>query len=126
MSHSPGHQKFPDHHVREDRIPRRVTATIAGETIADSTDAIRVDEDEMPARWYFPRADVAMSRLEHTETTTECPFKGKASYFTLKLTGKTLPDTAWSYEDPYDEHRALQGRVAFWEEKIPGIQVRTV
>jgi uncharacterized protein (DUF427 family) len=125
MSKSPGHQKSPEHQVRERRVGQRMTVTIGDEVVADSNDVIRVDEDKSPPRHYFPRADVTLSRFAPTDTTSECPFKGKASYFTLNLPGTPLKDVAWTYEHPYDEHRALQGRIAFWEEKIPGVRIQT-
>src|SRR5919201_2070548 len=113
MGKSPGHQKWPQHHVREHPIAERVTVEVEGERVAESTRVIRVDEDEHPARYYFPRADVEMDKLEPSATTTECPFKGTAHYFNVRVGGKAFDDAVWTYEDPYDEHRALAGRLAF-------------
>jgi uncharacterized protein (DUF427 family) len=123
MSKSPGHQKWPDHEVRETRVGQRMKVEIGGDVLADSADVIRVDESDYPARYYFPRADVKMDRLERSDTTTECPFKGSANYFSVMLGDKTLKDAVWTYEDPYDEHVALKERVAFYEENIPGIRI---
>lgn len=123
MGKSPGHQKWPDHQVREQRVGQRVKVAIDGNVIADSSDVIRVDEDEHPARYYFPRADVVMSKLARSDTTTECPFKGTAHYFSIVLGDKKLNDAIWSYEDPYDEHRDLTSRLAFYDDKIPSIQI---
>jgi uncharacterized protein (DUF427 family) len=119
MSKSPGHQKHPDHHVIEHHLKERVTLRVKDEIIAESSDVIRVDEDGHPTRYYFPRGDVRMERLQPTSTTSECPFKGVASYFTLNADGRQLKDAAWSYETPYDEHLELKERVAFWEERTP-------
>jgi uncharacterized protein (DUF427 family) len=77
-----------------------VTVDFEGQRIADSHDVIRVDEDGSPVRYYFPRAHVAMDRLERAATTTQCPFKGTAHHFNLKLGERTLADAIWSYEDP--------------------------
>ena len=123
MSKSPGHQKWPDHEVRETRVGQRIKVELDGEVIADSADVIRLDESEHPARYYFPRADVKMNKLVRSDTTTECPFKGSARYFSVVLGDKTLEDAVWTYEDPYDEHVALKERVAFYEENIPGIRI---
>jgi len=101
-------------------------ARIAGQVLADSRDVIRVDEDEHLARYYFPRNDVNFAALERTSTTTECPFKGKAKYFSVHANGGTLPDAAWTYETPYEEHADLKERIAFYEDKYPEIEVSVV
>lgn len=119
MSKSPGHQQHPHHHVTEHHLKERITVKVKDEIIAESSDVIRVDEDGHRTRYYFPRNDVKMERLQPTATTTECPFKGVASYFTVNVDGRQLKDAAWSYETPYDEHAELKDRVAFWEERAP-------
>ena len=123
MSRSPGHQQHPEHHVAERHLDQRMTVSIDGEVIADSTDVIRVDEDKAPARFYFPRSDVKMDKLQSSNTTTVCPFKGTARYFSISAGGKQLKDSVWSYETPYDEHARLAGRVAFYDDKMPEIEI---
>ena len=123
MSKSPGHQRSPEHQVREERVVQVVKVKVGHETVAESTDVIRVDEDGAPARYYFPRSDVRMEMLQPTATTTECPFKGHATYFDLNAAGKHLKDAVWTYEQPYDEHADLAQRVAFYDDKHPDIQV---
>lgn len=124
MSRSPGHQKHPDHKVIERRVPDRMQVAVNGEIVGDSRDVIKVEEDGNPVRYYFPRGDVKMDRLEQSATTTRCPFKGEAHYFNLHVGGKKLNDAVWTYEDPYDEHLALTERVAFYDDKIPEIQIK--
>jgi uncharacterized protein (DUF427 family) len=122
---SPGHQKWPDHKVKETQLAGKAEVQIGSEVIADSRDVIRVEEDGSPVRLYFPRTAVAMQSLEPSKTTTECPFKGTASYFNLNIGGRKLQDAVWSYEEPFEEHQALKGRLAFYEEKFPDIHVHT-
>jgi uncharacterized protein (DUF427 family) len=127
MNKAPGYQKSPNHTIRENHVTQRVTVELDGQRVADSTDVIRVDEDGHPPRYYFPRADVQMSLLEPSSTTTQCPFKGTAQYFGLRAGGTSnvhLDDAVWTYEEPYDEHRDLKGRLAFYDDKYKDIHVR--
>jgi uncharacterized protein (DUF427 family) len=123
MSKSPGHRKWPEHEVQEEHLGQRMQVRANGQIVANSDDVIKVEEDEHPARYYFPRADVRMNSVERSETTTECPFKGKARYFSLIVGDKKLGDAAWSYEEPYEEHLALKDRLAFHDDKMTEIEI---
>lgn len=128
MSKSPGHQKWPEHKVLETPVGERFTVEVDGQVVADSRNVIRVDEDGSPVRYYFPRSDVTMDRLQRTATTSQCPFKGMAHYFSLAADGSDsggrLDDSVWTYEEPFDEHRALKDRLAFYDDKYRNIHVR--
>jgi uncharacterized protein (DUF427 family) len=117
MGKSPGHRKMPDHKVEEQRLKKRVQVEVGGRVIADSEHVILVREDDYPDRYYFPRADISMNLMERTDSTSTCPFKGEANYYSLNVGDKQLDDAAWTYEDPYEEHAALKGRIAFYDDK---------
>lgn len=101
-------------------------ARVADVVIAMSGSVIQLDEDHQPARYYFPREQVDMSKLTRTQTATTCPFKGLAHCFSVSANGETLTDAAWSYEDPYAEHRALKERIAFDADRFESLVVDTV
>jgi len=124
MSKAPGHLEHPEHQVVETHVRARVQARVGDHVVADSDDVIQVNEDGYPMRFYFPRSDVKMELLQPTDTTTECPFKGTASYFALRANGATLDDAVWSYQDPYEEHEELKDRVAFYDDRVPEIEIR--
>jgi uncharacterized protein (DUF427 family) len=123
VSKSPGHREHPEHKVLEKRLQDRIQASVDGDLLADSSDVIKVEEDQCPGRYYFPRTDVRMDRLERSATTTRCPFKGIAHYFHVNVDGQKFEDAVWSYEDPYDEHRDLKDRLAFYDDKVRAIDV---
>ena len=65
-----------------------------------------------------------MNKMQRTETTTRCPFKGLAHYYAIDAGKGRLRDAAWTYEDPYLEHAALKDRIAFYDDKNPQIAIQ--
>ena len=84
------------------------TATWNGKTIAESTDTVMVEGNH-----YFPRESVTATLIP-TETTTVCPWKGTASYFSIDIDGEVNPDAAWSYPTPKDAAAEIKDHIAFW------------
>ncbi|MCG6957444.1 MAG: DUF427 domain-containing protein [Gemmatimonadetes bacterium] len=126
MEKSPGHRKWPDHTVDEEHFDGEMRVLANGEVIADSRDVIELIEDGHPDRYDFPRSDVDMNKLENAERSTECPFKGTGRYFNVKSDEGRLKEVAWSYEDTYEEHRALEDRIAFHDEETEAIELAPV
>lgn len=123
MSNSaPGFRKFPNHRITVKPVRVRVRVTHEGETIADTREAVALEEmmgpdtsTVAPVVYYLPRKDVKTDRLVRTPRTTHCPFKGDATYYAFRKGGE---DVVWSYEQPYDEMMAIKGRLAFYPDKV--------
>jgi uncharacterized protein (DUF427 family) len=118
MSSGPGYKKHPEHRLAAKPAGERVQVRFNSEVIADSTEAIRLEEGDYPPVYYFPRKDVRMEQLSRTDHHTYCPFKGTASYFSLEGGAE---NAVWTYETPYDEMLAIKALVAFYPDKVESI-----
>ena len=103
--------------------PNRVKVTFNGKLVADSNKALVLREGRLPAVLYLPREDVDMSLLQRTEHSTHCPFKGDAAYYTITTDGKNAENAVWTYESPISDVAAIKNHLAFYEEKMDGIEV---
>jgi uncharacterized protein (DUF427 family) len=97
----------------------RVQVKANGEVIADTREAILLEETNHEPVYYIPRKDVRMERLERSQHRTYCPYKGEAAYFSLVGGAQ---NAAWSYEDPYDEVSPIKDRLAFYAHKVDAIE----
>lgn len=84
-----------------------------GAVLGESTQALILKEGDMAPVVYFPRADIAMALLDRTDTTTECPKKGTANYYSIMSKSKTYTDAVWTYEDPKDGVAQIKEYLAF-------------
>ena len=98
----------------------RVRITFNGEVVADSRDAVRLDEGNYAPVYYLPRKDVKMERLIRTSHTTHCPHKGDATYYSLS-NGRTARNAVWSYEQPFVQVKAIKDHLAFYPDKVDSI-----
>lgn len=78
--------------------------------IAESDDTVVVEGNH-----YFPRTAINPAFLKPSETTSVCPWKGTANYFTLDVNGSSNADAVWYYAAPKDAAREIRGRLAFWK-----------
>jgi uncharacterized protein (DUF427 family) len=69
-------------------------------------------------RTYFNKLDVRIDLLTPTETTTRCPYKGTARYWTLTTPSGEHVDIVWSYPSPFRESAQIAGLVAFFDERV--------
>jgi uncharacterized protein (DUF427 family) len=110
--------KVPDYRVELKPNPKRVLIRLDGEVLVDSARSFEVCETKLPPILYFPREDVRMEHLERTDHETFCPFKGEASYWTLRVGEHSEANAAWSYEDPFDEVAGLKNYLAFYSDRV--------
>lgn len=97
---------------------RHVTVRIGGDVIADTDGALTLQESNHPAVQYIPMVDVRSDLLTRTATTSYCPFKGDAAYYTVTTTaGQAVADAIWTYEQPFPAVAAIAGHVAFYPDK---------
>jgi uncharacterized protein (DUF427 family) len=108
--------------VTPNRRRVRVRVTIAGKAIADSSNALTLKEASYPPVHYIPRADVDMSALTRTDHRTRCPYKGDASYFTIRVDGRQADNAAWSYEQPFPAVAEIKEHLAFYPNRVDRIE----
>jgi len=120
---APGFKQYPEHRITTKPAEARIQVRFQGEVIADSRDAVQMQEPlrgstVAPIVYYLPRKDVKMEKLERSNHHTYCPFKGEASYFSLK---NGAENAVWSYEQPYDEMSAIRELLGFYPDKVDSI-----
>ncbi len=108
----------PDHPITLTPATRRWRGKFAGHVIADSAEAIVLQEASYPPVVYFPRKDVSMEYMHRTDHHTHCPYKGDASYYTLQMDGNFAENGVWTYEQPYPAMAAIEGMVAFYPNQV--------
>ena len=107
-----------EHRVEYETGTQHVVVSADGQVLAETRRPVLVRETGYPVRYYVPRDDVRMELLEPSAHTTRCPFKGRASYWSARLDGRTLADVAWSYEEPIAAAEALHGLLAFYDDRV--------
>lgn len=102
-------------HIRIVKAQGKWTVRASGSVIAESVNALELLEGSREGVIYFPRADVAMAFLDASDTTTNCPHKGTATYYSIQAKSRVLEDAVWSYEDPVEGAAAIKDHLAFHE-----------
>jgi uncharacterized protein (DUF427 family) len=85
-----------------------------GVVLAESDRALELHERGLPVRYYLPPDDVRMDLLSPSDTTSHCPFKGDASYYSAP----GARDAFWVYEEPLPERRDIAGLLAPWPGRV--------
>lgn len=122
MTPSPS-QNLPGHRIDIELCPQQVRVVFNGKTIADSRQAIVLQEQNLAPVYYFPRDDVRMEFLSATEKRSFCPFKGNAKHWALSVGDRLVKVAAWSYERPFDGAGLITGYMAFYPEAIESLSL---
>lgn len=97
--------------------PRTVEVSVDGVVVASSQRAVVLDETGLPPRYYLPPEDVHAGLIEATPTETVCPFKGQASYWSVRTPAGEHRDVAWSYATPLEGVAGIAGFICFYAER---------
>lgn len=112
------HPRDPYTRVDVIKSSRHIVVNIDGVEVANSHSPMILFETGLPARYYLPKTDVRMDLLTPTDTTTECPYKGTAEYWSVDVEGTERADLVWGYPFPARESAPIAGMVSFYNEKV--------
>ena len=114
----------PDHPITVTPNRERVLVRVAGALIADTREALVLQEASYPPVQYIPRKDVDMNLLQRTDHSSYCPFKGDASYYSIPSGGDKSVNAVWTYENPYPAVGQIKDYVAFYPSRVDAIEER--
>lgn len=113
-----GRLRDPYHRVDVREGSERVKVFAEGEVVAESHRPKLMFETGLPTRYYLPREDVRTDLLVDSSTVTVCPYKGTASYWSVRAGDGLLEDRAFSYREPLPEAAKAVDHVSFLGEGI--------
>ena len=112
----------PDHPISIAPHPQRVRVTLNGRVVADTTRALALREASYPPVFYIPREDADMAVFERTNHSTHCPYKGDASYYSIRVGDKLAENAIWSYEQPFPAVGEISEHLAFYPNRVDKIE----
>ncbi len=101
-----------------DPTESRITVSYGDDSLADTTQAIRVLETSQPPAFYLPRNDVNFEWLHPSTTRTYCELKGEATFYDLTHGDVLLSDVAWTYRTPNKDFEPITNYLAFYAQKL--------
>jgi uncharacterized protein (DUF427 family) len=115
------HARDPYHRV--DAIPssRHVKVVVGGMVIAETHRPVMVFETGVHPRYYIPKTDVRMDHLLPSETRTECPYKGVASYYSVEIGDRMEKDLVWYYPFPIPGVANIRNLVSFYQGRVDSL-----
>lgn len=117
------HPRDPYKRVDVVNSSRPVRVVLGGETVAETKRARFLFETRLPTRYYIPAEDLRMDLLVPSEKTTQCPYKGKARYYSARIGERLFEDIVWTYPDPIAECPKIKNYLCFFNEQVDAIFV---
>jgi uncharacterized protein (DUF427 family) len=108
----------PEHPITIAPARRRITVTVAGRRIADTREALCLNEAAYPPVNYIPRKDVDMTLLQRSSHRTYCPYKGECTYYSIPGGGERSVNAVWTYEAPYAAVAEIREYLAFYPDRV--------
>ncbi|MGB0902922.1 DUF427 domain-containing protein [Halocynthiibacter sp.] len=105
-------------HIKITPVNGKCAVRAGGAILGESQDALELKEGDYPATIYFPAGDIATAFLDESKTTSHCPHKGDARYYSIQTKSTVIEDAAWSYETPHENVAAIAGHIAFFTDKV--------
>jgi uncharacterized protein (DUF427 family) len=115
---SPGFRDHPEHTITVEPFGGVVNVKFGDVMIASSDHARLLREKGHDPVLYLPFEDIYFVHLEKTGTTTHCPFKGDASYWSVTGQDEAAKDVMWAYQHPYDEMLEIKDHGAFYRDRV--------
>lgn len=112
------HPRDPHSRVDVMASSRHIRVVLEGQVVAETHRPHLLFETGLPTRYYIPQTDVRLDLLEKTETTTQCPYKGRAVYWSIRAGDTVHKDLVWSYPFPIPECPKIAQLMAFYNEKV--------
>ena len=106
--------KVGAHRISTRPSTEQVRVEHEGQVLAESDRAVELHEGRMPVRYYLPPDDVRTELLEPSATTSHCPFKGDATYFSAP----GAKDVFWTYDQPIEGREDITGLLAPWPGRV--------
>jgi uncharacterized protein (DUF427 family) len=117
------HARDPYKRVDVLKSARHVRVMIGGEVVAETRRPSLLLETGFPVRYYIPMEDVRMELFDPTRTSTRCPYKGTARYWSVRAGGAVRADIVWSYPDPIAKYQKIKDLLCFFDEHVDAIDV---
>lgn len=108
----------PGHALYWEPYRRRIRGVAGAETIVDTEGGMLLHETGLPPVLYVPAVDARGDLLEPTDHHSFCPFKGTASYLSIRSGDRTIENAAWTYPDPLPGCPPISGHLAFYWDRL--------